>query len=140
MSEVIFYQMLFSAIELASFLVAIDETKGLSPSNNTSVLGAFTVLFPTYLFCKFSENVTASLHRVGDAFYDCPWYNFKASQQKMFLLPIQRAQKEVRLNGLRIVDCSLEIFSSVNMNSQLTRAQIEKKSGINFPRQSFLVL
>lgn len=107
--------MLFSAVELASFLVAVDETKGMSPSNTTSVMGAFTVLLPTFLFCKLSENMTERLKVVGDQFYGCSWYYLAAPQQIMFLLPIQRAQKETRLNGLRLVDCSLEIFLTVHM-------------------------
>lgn len=110
----IFYQMLFSAIDLASFIFAIDEKQGMSPSNATAVVGASTVLLPTFLFCMLSENVTLRLQEIGDAFYGCSWYYLDARQQRLFLLPIQRAQKELRLNGLNIVNCSLEIFSRVN--------------------------
>lgn len=115
-SEVIFYQMLFSAIDLATFMFAIDETKGMNPSNSTAIEGALTVLLPSYMFCVLSENVTGRFADIGNAFYGCPWYYLSAQQQKMFLLPIQRAQKEFRLNGLGMVDCSLEIFSRVNSN------------------------
>lgn len=71
MSEVIFYQMLFSAIDLATFLFAIDETKGMNPSNSTAIEGALTVLLPSYIFCQMSENVTGLFGNIGDAFYGC---------------------------------------------------------------------
>lgn len=114
MSEVIFYQMLFSAIDLATFTFAIDQTQGMSPSNATAVVGASTVLLPSFLFCLLSENITLRLHVIADAFYECSWYYLSAKYQKLFILPIQRSQKELRLNGLGLVNCSLEIFSRVN--------------------------
>lgn len=115
MTEVIFFQMLFSAVELASFTFAVDETKGISATNNTSVIGASTVLIPSFLVCKFSETMTWHLQVIGDAFYECSWYCLGAKQQKLFLLPMQRAQKDFRINGLGIIDCSLEIFASVSV-------------------------
>lgn len=113
LSEIIFYQMLFSAIELASYMFAMDETQGMSLTNVTAVIGALTVLLPTYLFCKLSENVTAKLWMTGNAFYECSWYRLSAKQQKLVLLPIQRSSQEFRMNGLGIVDCSLAIFTTV---------------------------
>lgn len=114
MSVLIFFQMLFSATELASFLFAIDETKGMDLMNGTAILGGWTILMPTYLFCQLSENVSVSMQMISDAFYGCAWYCLSAKQQTLFLLPMQRAQKEIRINGLGIVDCSLAVFASVN--------------------------
>lgn len=110
MSEAIFYQMLFSAIQLASFIFLVSIT----PANFTIVLGSMTVLLPTYLFCKLSENMADRLHLIENAFYGYSWYRLSVSEQKLFLLPIQRAQQKFQMNGLGIVDCSLQIFSKVN--------------------------
>lgn len=117
MSVVIFFQMLFSAIELASFIFAIDEKKGMNLMNGTAILGGCCILMPTFLFCKLSDNVTASMQMIADAFYECSWYCLSAKQQTVFLLPIQRAEKKFRINGLGMVDCSLAIFASVNLMS-----------------------
>lgn len=114
MSEVIFYQMLFTAIELATYMFAIVESKDLSLNDVTAIVGAISVLVPTFLYCKLSENVTEHLQAIETAFYGCSWYRLHVKQQKMVMLPIQRAQIEFRLNGLGIVDCSLEIFAAVN--------------------------
>lgn len=121
MSVLIFFQMLFSATELASFLFAIDETRGMDLMNGTAILGGWTILMPTYLFCKLSENVSVSMQTIGDAVYGCSWYCLSAKQQTLFVLPMQRAQKEIRINGLGIVDCSLAVFVSVNARAIFIR-------------------
>lgn len=121
MNVVIFYQMLFSANELALFLFQIDAANAMSAYNFIPISGASTVLLPTFLFCKLSENMSAQLQTIGEAFYECSWYCLSARQQRGFLLPIQRAQKEVRMNGLDIVECSLENFSAVSVHSHRIR-------------------
>lgn len=55
-----------------------------------------------------------NLFEVGDIFYNSLWYKLPSQEQKLLILPIQRSQKLFRLNGFGIVDCSLEVFSSVN--------------------------
>lgn len=114
MSAVFFLQMLFSAVELASFISAVDETKGMNGMNNTAVVRASTVLLPTYHFCKQSDNTAGKLLTIGDAFFECSWYWLSARQQKLFLLPIARAQQEFRMTGLGIVSCTLQIFTAVS--------------------------
>lgn len=53
------------------------------------------------------------LHGIGDVFYNCEWHRLPIKQQKLFLYPIQRSQKAIRLRGFGIIDCSLSFFSSV---------------------------
>lgn len=115
MSAVLFLQMLFSAVQLASFISTVDETKGMTGMNNVAIVRAATVLLPTYHFCNQSDIITGRLEMVGDAFFECSWYRLSTRQQRLFLLPVQRAQKEFRMNGLGIVDSSLLIFSAVNI-------------------------
>lgn len=117
MSEVIFEQMLFSAIELAMFMFAVDETAGMSQMNVTAAIAVASVLLPAFYVCRYSANLTARLEAIGDAFYDYSWYCLKARQQRLLLLPIQRAQKSFRIKGLSLIDCSLEFFSVVNIYS-----------------------
>lgn len=113
----IFCQLLCSAIELALYTFVIDGTAVMSPASNTAIIGAMTVLLPTFLFCKLSENMTDRLLKIGDVFYKCPWYRLSVRQQKLFLLPIQRGQMEYRISGLGIVECSLAIFTAVRIYS-----------------------
>lgn len=118
MSEVIFYQVLLSAVELATFMFVIDRTDAMSPLNNVALIAILTILPQTFFFCKLSENITDRLEAIGNVFYGCSWYCLSAKQQQLFLLPIQRGQREFRMNGLGIVDCSLEIFWAVNTHWQ----------------------
>lgn len=113
MTEVIFYQLLFSAVELAMFMFVITETNEMSAANITATQGALSVLLPTFIFCTLSEHMTERMRAIADAFYGCPWYRLSAQQQLVFLLPVQRSQRAFRLNGLGIVDCSLAVFVTV---------------------------
>lgn len=113
MSTVLFCQLLFSALELAFFVVAIDANDVISSENASSLMAVLTILLPTYLFCNLVENVTVDLEVFADAFYECSWYNLSAKQQKMFLLPIQRGQADFRMTALHLVDVSLGLFLTV---------------------------
>lgn len=64
--------------------------------------------------CVFSEVITHDLCTIADIFYGYAWYRLPVKQQKLFILPIQRANKALRLTGLGLVDCSLRVFASVS--------------------------
>lgn len=70
-----------------------------------------------FFFSHFSEKFTDRSYDVGDVIYsDLLWYKLSIRQQKLLILPIQRAQKLFRLRGYGIFDCSLELFLKVNSN------------------------
>lgn len=114
MSVGLFFQLLVSAVSLAIYMFGIESNGNLSVSFFISIIGLTSVITTTYIFCFLSEYVTYKLSDIGDHFYNCAWYNLPVKQQKMFILPIQRAQVEFRINGLGLVECSLNVFSSVN--------------------------
>lgn len=83
----------------------------------------------TFMYFHLSECITTDLLEIGDHFYNSPWYQLlSAKQQKCLMLPILRAQCEQRLQGLGIIDCSLEVFSKV---SSLNTLSI-RSNGIRF--------
>lgn len=112
MSGIFFVQLLWCAVEMAFLLSTLESESTLVVW--VSILAIPSVMLPTFFYCKLSENLTTDLAVIGDAFYDCAWFNLLAKQQEFFLMPIQRAQIEFRCTGLGIVDCSLRIFLSVN--------------------------
>lgn len=67
----------------------------------------------TSVYCYLSERITTALLEIGDNFYDMPWYQLPTKQQKLLALPIQRAQRELRLTGFGLFDCSLALLSAV---------------------------
>lgn len=76
--------------------------------------GLAIIIASAYIYCYLSETVSSSLAEIGDIFYQVAWYRLPAKQQKPFVLPIRRAQKEFRMNGLGVVSCSLRVFASVS--------------------------
>lgn len=83
---------------------------------NVSTLGLHNTML--FILCHFSEKFTDRSYDVGDVIYsDLLWYKLSIRQQKLLILPIQRAQKLFRLRGYGIFDCSLELFLKVNPNS-----------------------
>lgn len=69
------------------------------------------------IFAHFllAEWITSDLLSIGDHFYKSAWFRLPVMRQKLLIVPIQRAQREVRLKGLGLFDCSLAVFSSVNL-------------------------
>lgn len=115
MEAALFHQLLFCAVNIATFLVAIESNDLLSVTFCASMAGMTNVLLPSALYCRLSDNLTWNLYSIGDDFFNFTWYRLRIRQQKLFLLPIERSQGELRLKGLGIVECSLRVFSSVNI-------------------------
>lgn len=115
MSAALFHQLLFGAVNLATILVSIESNDLFSVPFCVSMAGLTNVLLPSALYCHLSDNVTWHLCLIGNDFFNFSWYRLRTKQQKLFLLPIHRSQNELRLMGLGIVECSLRVFSSVNI-------------------------
>lgn len=75
--------------------------------------GIMINIVSTYIYCFFAENVTQKLGATGDIFYEYLWYELPLKQRLAFAVPIHRAQKEFHFTGLGLVDCSLEVFTTV---------------------------
>lgn len=114
MSVALFVQLLLTALIVAFYLFILDSNDLLSIASFAALCGSPTVLLPTFVYCKLSENVALDLEEIREAFYGCSWYCMRVSHQKWFLLPIQRAQQSFRMMGLGVLECSLGVFLSVN--------------------------
>lgn len=114
MSVGIFFQLLVCASLLAIYMVGIEADGNLGVNVLISLVGVAANVIISFLFCFLSENLTHKLSTIGDHFYNYAWYRLPIKQQQLFIFPIQRTQKEFRINGLGIVECSLKVFVSVN--------------------------
>lgn len=114
MSIVLFSQLFLSAIELGFCIFVINSNRLTRFETIAASVGCMTVLISTFVYCALSENVTKDMAAIGDGVYECVWYRLPVKQQKLFLLPIQRSQKEFRMSGLGFVRCSLNAFTSVS--------------------------
>lgn len=98
---------------IAFNLLAVE----LNDSINMGLLIAFAdmavVLAITGVYFFHSEWITSDLLEVGDNFYNSAWYLLPVKQQRLLVLPIQRADREFRLKGLGLFECSQAAFLSV---------------------------
>lgn len=113
MSGPLFYQLVLSALVTAVDLFIIHRN-GLSSASVVACVSIITLMVPTFFYCKLSESITSHLLEIGDGFFESAWYELPMSQQKLFLMPIKRAQCEIRWMGFYIIYCSLPTFLSVS--------------------------
>lgn len=116
MSPALFFQLLFSAIEMAFLCFVVESNVFFSFPPFVANVGSATVLLPTFFYCNLSKAVSTDLSAICDVFYNYSWYLMRANQQKHILFPIRRAQQEFRIKGLGIVQCSLGAFMSVSLS------------------------
>ncbi|KAH0535481.1 hypothetical protein KQX54_016739 [Cotesia glomerata] len=62
------------------------------------------------LYCMISEHLTSESLKCGEAFYQCPWYNFPLDCSKNIILSIARSQKPLGLQAGKFLT-----FSSVTL-------------------------
>lgn len=113
MSATIFYQLLMCATCNAVQLFMLESNNVLSFEGIVSIYLLLMHMSLTYACCYLSESVTANLTRVGDIFFDFPWYQLPIQQQKLIIMPIQRSNRPFYFDGFGLVDCSLQTFLSV---------------------------
>lgn len=115
MMDLIIFNITFTCTAVIAFNLLVVE---LNESINFEMLVAFAdlvvVLLITALYFFHSEWITSDLYEIGDNFYNSPWYILPIRQQRLLVLPIQRAGREFRLKGLGIFECSLVLFLAVN--------------------------
>lgn len=113
MDAVLFYMLLACSVIVAFNLAALDRANSFSVELMTTLYNLFCVLAMTFAYCYLSEKVTSNLSGIGDAFYAAIWYEWPIRQQRIVLMPVQRAKKSFRLKSMGLIDCSLSVFSSV---------------------------
>lgn len=116
MTVIMFNVTLLCTIVIAFSLYVIESSGGLNFEINIAILDVCTLIALPFAYFYFSERITTNVSSIGDVFYHSPWYNrLTAKQQKLLVLALQRSQREVRLTGIGLFDCSLPMFSAVRI-------------------------
>lgn len=113
--KVVLFNMTFTCsivIALNLFVFELSETLNLELIVAFIDMAGISPL--TFALFYFAERITSDLLSIGDHFYNSAWFQLPVKQQKLLVLPIQQAQRERRLKGLGLFDCSLALFSSVS--------------------------
>lgn len=69
-----------------------------------------------YLYCDLSEKITANSFEINMIVYKSLWYESTPKHRRALVLTIMRSQKDFRLKGYGLVNCSLPRFLMVSKN------------------------
>ncbi|KAL6429654.1 hypothetical protein ACFW04_007522 [Cataglyphis niger] len=78
-----------------------------------SVLYYLVMNLEAFIYCSAGEYLNAKSKMIGDAAYDSLWYNVTSKQNRIVHLVILRSQKRLTITIGKIMDLSLERFTSV---------------------------
>ncbi|XP_011065204.1 PREDICTED: odorant receptor 22c-like [Acromyrmex echinatior] len=78
-----------------------------------SVLFYISMNVEAFIYCFCGEHLSAKSKMIGSAAYDSLWYNFPAKESRTVLFLILRSQKRLTITSGKIIDLSLERFTSV---------------------------
>nr|XP_012219937.1 PREDICTED: uncharacterized protein LOC105670797 [Linepithema humile] len=67
----------------------------------------------TFIYCFAGEYLSAKSKMIGDAAYDSFWYDVTLKKNRIVLLVILRSQKRLSITIGKIMDLSLERFTSI---------------------------
>lgn len=110
----IFFQLLMCAVLLAVYMTGLEKCDGFGTNFLLALRGLIVSIASAFNSCFLSERVTTTLDGVGGVFYGCGWYRLPVRRQKLLVVAIQRTQREFRMTGLGLVECSLRAFASVS--------------------------
>lgn len=113
LNAVIFGQLLVCAVITALSLFSLQSNDLISTDTVVSVYELLCVVVMAFIYCHLSDLATSYLLRVGAIYYNCDWFTVPTKQQKLFIILIQRSQREFHFNGLGMIDCTLRTFLSV---------------------------
>lgn len=115
MELISFSMILACTLVIALNLLAIELNYAISIEMLNVFINFSLMLISTFMYCYLSECLTSDLLDIGDIFYNSAWYQLAVKEQRLSMLPIERAQRVFRLRGLGLFDCSLTVFSTVKV-------------------------
>ncbi|XP_018401472.1 PREDICTED: uncharacterized protein LOC108778716 [Cyphomyrmex costatus] len=77
-----------------------------------------------FTFCFCGEYLTAKSKMIGDAAYKSIWYDFTPKESKLVLLIILRSQRRLTITAGKIMDLSLEGFTSMSRSDSMTTSTV----------------
>lgn len=116
--KVVLFSMTFTCgIVIAANLVVFELNESFNLEIFVAFLDMVVEIVMTFAHFYLAEWITSDLLSIGDHFYNSAWFCLPLKQQKLLVLPIQRAQRELRLKGLGLFECSLPVFSMVEIQN-----------------------
>lgn len=114
MSEIIFLMLLSCVIYFLVCLFSLDQVEEIDSTIRLRILAPMPVLLITYIYCYFSEMVTEKSSAIAETTYDSMWYTMPAKRQRAIVMILIQSQREFRLQGVGMLDCSFRIYLTVS--------------------------
>lgn len=115
MSGVLFYQLLSCIMFLALSFLFVDNAERIDTALILNFQCLVMYMIVCYLYCDLSEKITENSFEISKIAYESIWYEFTPKHRKALVLIIMRSQKDFRLNGFGLVNCSLPRFLMVSI-------------------------
>ncbi|XP_019699264.1 odorant receptor 82a-like [Harpegnathos saltator] len=78
-----------------------------------SVSFYIAITLEAFIFCFAGEFLSAKSKSIGDAVYESLWYDMPSSDSRILLFVILRSQKRLTITAGKVVDLTLEGFTSI---------------------------
>ncbi|XP_011065037.1 PREDICTED: odorant receptor 22c-like [Acromyrmex echinatior] len=104
--------------ELIGFMIVTSISTQDSDTIDSSSLMKAIVFYmaatvEAFIFCFCGEYLSAKSKMISDAAYESIWYDFKPNECKLILFIILRSQRRLTITAGKIMDLSLEGFTSI---------------------------
>ncbi|XP_011631014.2 odorant receptor 82a-like isoform X3 [Pogonomyrmex barbatus] len=94
------------------FVIIITIDAGDRASLIKSVSYYIAIVLEAFIYCFAGEFLSAKSKSIGDAIYASLWYNMSSSDSRIILFMILRCQKRLTITAGRVMDLTLEGFTS----------------------------
>ncbi|XP_014487342.1 PREDICTED: putative odorant receptor 92a [Dinoponera quadriceps] len=78
-----------------------------------SVSFYIAITLEAFIFCFAGEFLSAKSKSIGDAVYESLWYNMSPTDSRVLLFVMLRSQKRLTITAGKVVDLTLEGFTSI---------------------------
>ncbi|KAL6254518.1 hypothetical protein P5V15_014571 [Pogonomyrmex californicus] len=95
------------------FVIIITIDAGDRASLIKSVSYYIAIVLEAFIYCFAGEFLSAKSKSIGDAIYASLWYNMPPSDSRIILFMILRCQKRLTITAGRVMDLTLEGFTSI---------------------------
>ncbi|XP_011694608.1 PREDICTED: odorant receptor 85b-like [Wasmannia auropunctata] len=89
------------------------DVEGKSGLLMQSIIPYIAVTLEAFVFCFAGEYLSTKSKSISDAVYETLWYDLSASECRVLLLIIIRSQKRLTITAGKVMDLTLEGFTTV---------------------------
>ncbi|XP_011694612.1 PREDICTED: odorant receptor 82a-like [Wasmannia auropunctata] len=110
-------QLLWNTLVICCTGFVIVITIGTSDSGTTSMIKSVSfyiaITLEVFILCFAGEFLSAKSRSISDAVYETLWYDMPTTNSRILLFVILRSQKRLTITAGKVVDLTLEGFTSI---------------------------